>query len=355
MLLYLFKDWQAAFDKNKSIQGWYGVTDSRIEDTDVLDRRVSLERADEASVLESTEEVEIPDLSAPALPYEPEQNLAFSCPVDHAGTAVYVQGWARMHSEWPPVIFVHDLGENVELYDTAARFLGQQGFNTYSFDMRGHGRSTPLAGRMLDFKDLVNDLLQVVAWIRYKSQRRTPFLISQGVGALLLLHFQKAYPQYTQSCILLAPVFQDHAALPLFSRSLIHIMALLAPRGRLPRFLLPYFLPMSDDAQLRGSESALMISAGFAHELLGAIRSAPDYLQSIVGRNLIVNPIDDSFFNSSRLRDLIAAQNREAYLEVLELPGISAQALTHDADEVGRLLSVLIPWMQQNSTRTPAI
>ncbi|MFY7930248.1 MAG: hypothetical protein ACOVS5_15345, partial [Oligoflexus sp.] len=169
------------------------------------------------------------------------------------------------------------------------------------------------------------------------------------------LHFQKAYPQYTQSCILLAPVFQDHAALPLFSRSLIHIMALLAPRGRLPRFLLPYFLPMSDDAQLRGSESALMISAGFAHELLGAIRSAPDYLQSIVGRNLIVNPIDDSFFNSSRLRDLIAAQNREAYLEVLELPGISAQALTHDADEVGRLLSVLIPWMQQNSTRTPAI
>ncbi len=285
---------------------------------------------------------------------EPEHNMAFSCPVDHAGIVVYVQGWARVHSEWPPVIFVHDLGENVELYEPAAKFLLRRGFNTFSFDMRGHGRSSPLAGKMVSFDDLVSDLLQVIAWIRYKSQRRTPFLIGQGVGALLLLHFQKTYPQHAPHCILLAPVYQEHTALPAYSRALIHTMAVLAPQARLPRFLLPYFLPMSDDMNLRGSDGALMISAGFAQELLQAIRAAMPTIQELQGKNLIVCPLDDTFYNSRRLRELIAYHAKPGCLEIAEVPGISAQAITHDENELTAFLQVVIPWMQNHSKRMPA-
>lgn len=297
----------------------------------------------------------MPSLDAGNDLIEPEQNMAFSCPVDHSGTAVYVQGWARLHSEWPPVIFVHDLGENVELYENAAKVLLGQGFNTFSFDMRGHGRSTPLAGKMVSFDDLVSDLLQVVSWIRYKSQRRMPFLIGQGVGALILLHFQKTYPQYAQHCVLLAPVFQEQTALPLLSRMLIHIMAVLAPGARLPRFLLPYFLPLSDDANLRGSVRTVMISAGFAHELLQAIRGATAAMQAIRGKNLIVCPVDDTFYNSARLLEQVRAHPDAASFEVCELSGISAQAMTHDPAEVARLFQALIPWMQAQVHRTPAI
>ncbi|MBC7659570.1 MAG: hypothetical protein H7249_07665, partial [Chitinophagaceae bacterium] len=62
-----------------------------------------------------------------------EQHLSFSCPVDHSGAAVHVQGWAGIHSEFPPVILVHDLGENSDFYAPAARILADRGFQAYCY------------------------------------------------------------------------------------------------------------------------------------------------------------------------------------------------------------------------------
>ncbi len=278
-----------------------------------------------------------------------EHKLAFSCPVDHEGTAVYVQGWARAQSDYSPVIFVHDLAENVELYEPAAKLLNKSGINAFSFDMRGHGRTSPLAGKMLSFSDLIKDLLQVVAWIRYKSDRKKPILIGQGAGALLLLYFQRTYPQYAKACVILAPVFQEQSALPLLSRLLIQTMALLAPSARLPRFLLPYFLPMSDDVHLRGSNTTLMISARFAQEMLQAVNDADTVFPSIETLNLLVCPVDDSFYNTTRLEELIRRLGQANAFELLELTHISAQALTRDQDELEILMKVLIPWIQKHS------
>ncbi len=286
---------------------------------------------------------------------EPAQNLAFSCPVDHTGSSVYVQGWARPNSDQPPVIFVHDLGENVELYAAAAGILVRKGFNVFGFDLRGHGRSMPLTGDVLRFQDLVNDLLQVVAWIRHKSQRRMPFLIGQGVGALILMHFQRSYPQYAQRCMLLAPILQEQAVLPFFSRMLISSMAHLFPGARLPRFLLPYFLPVSDESKERGLDSALVITAKFAQELLQAIRTVSKVFKTLDNLNLIVCPIDDSLYSSSRLHKLIAQHPSPSQLEVCDVHGISSRALTSDPEELERLFQVLLPWMRLHSSLTPTL
>ncbi len=280
-----------------------------------------------------------------------EHKLAFSCPVDHQGTAVYVQGWARAQSDFAPVIFVHDLAENVEFYEPAARLLVEQGINAFSFDMRGHGRTTPLAGKMLSFSDLMKDLLQVVAWIRYKSDRRKPILIGQGAGALLLLYFQRAHPYYSEACVILAPVFQEQSALPFFSRVLIRTMALLAPNASLPRFVLPYFLPMSDDVPLRDSKARLLISARFAQELLEAVHDVDRLFPSIETLNLLVCPIEDTFYNTARLQDLIRKLGQASAFELLELPKISAQALTRDPSELELLMAELIPWIQKHSPK----
>ncbi|MCX6130773.1 MAG: alpha/beta fold hydrolase [Proteobacteria bacterium] len=286
---------------------------------------------------------------------DPVQILAFSCPVDHGGSSVFVQGWTRPQSEQPPVIFVHDLGENVELYTTAAELLVRQGFNVFSFDQRGHGRSSPLTNQVVRFQDLVNDLLQVVAWIRHKSQRRMPFLIGQGVGALVLMHFQKAYPQYSQRCILLAPTIQEQTVLPLFSRLLISGMAQFIPAARLPQFFLPYFLPLSDESRERGLEHKLLITARFAQELLQAIRKAAQVFSSLNQTNLVICPIDDPLYSSVRLQKLIDHHPCSSSLEIWNLGGISSQVLTRDGDGLEHLFEVLVPWMRDKSARASTL
>jgi pimeloyl-ACP methyl ester carboxylesterase len=277
---------------------------------------------------------------------EPAQNLAFSCPIDHEGSSVYVQGWARPHSDQPPVIFVHDLGENVELYAGAAGMLVKNGFNVFGFDLRGHGRSMALTGDVLRFQDLVNDLLQVVAWIRHKSNRKKPFLIGQGVGALILMHFQKTYPQYVQRCLLLAPILQEQTVLPFFSRLLVSGMAQLFPGARVPRFLLPYFLPLSDESKERGLDATLVITARFAQELLQAIRGVSEVFKTLDSNILFVCPSDDLFYNSALLHKLVSQNSNHAQLEIVEVKGISSHSLSSDPEELERLFEVLLPWMR---------
>ncbi|HYX37126.1 MAG TPA: alpha/beta fold hydrolase [Oligoflexus sp.] len=277
---------------------------------------------------------------------EPAQNLAFSCPIDHDGSSVYVQGWARPHNDQPPVIFVHDLGENVELYAGAAGLLVKNGFNVFGFDLRGHGRSMALTGDVLRFQDLVNDLLQVVAWIRHKSNRKKPFLIGQGVGSLILMHFQRTYPQYVQRCLLLSPILQEQTVLPFFSRLLVSGMAQLFPGTRVPRFLLPYFLPLSDESKERGLDAALVITARFAQELLQAIRTVEALFESLDSNILFICPIDDLIYNSALLHKLVGQNKNRDQLEVFEVKGISAHALSSDPEELERLFQVLLPWMR---------
>lgn len=272
-----------------------------------------------------------------------EQHLSFSCPVDHSGAAVHVQGWAGLHSEFPPVILVHDLGENSDFYAPAARILANQGFQVYCYDMRGHGRSSPLDNKSLGFVDLIQDLLQVVAWIRYKSGRRKPFLIAQGMGALVVLHFQKLYPQYCTRSILIAPTFEEQTALPFLSRVFLKTLAQVLPSATLPTTLLPYFLPMSDEASEKAS--SLLVNARFAYDLREAVRNAATTFLDVSSPNLIGCPIDDVVYNREHLRKLVAQHPFNDMLSYREIDGIGANALCGDIEEVHKALAVIIPWM----------
>ncbi len=282
-----------------------------------------------------------------------EQHLSFSCPVDHAGSAVHVQGWAGIHSEFPPVILVHDLGETSDFYAPAARILANHGFQAYCYDMRGHGRSSSIDNKSLGFNDLIQDLLQVVAWIRYKSGRRKPFLIAQGMGALVVLHFQRLYPQYCTRSILLAPTFEEQTALPFFSRLFLKTMAQVLPWATLPATLLPYFLPMSDEASLKAS--SLELNARFAYDLREAVRNAASTFLDVSSPNLIGSPVSDSLYNCEHLRKLVAQHPFNDMLSYREIEGIGANALCGELAETKKALSIIIPWMLEICPTTQLI
>lgn len=275
------------------------------------------------------------------------QNLVYSIPVDHEGTAVYVKGWAKANSPYPPLVIVHDLGENISLYRPAAKRLGEEGFSVFGFDLRGHGRSGRLLGHIPHFDSLVNDLLQVVAWIRFKSNRRIPLIVGQGLGALITVYFQKAYPKLVHGSVLVAPALDHKLRLSTFHRLLIRGLAEILPRSRLPRSLVPRFVSRApaDNAPDRSYHG---ITANFAKELMNAVMGVNENFQQFTTPTLIITPSAEQGFEFSNLFQMIANHPNPMLFQSERLPGLGLHPLTSDPGQLEAVLQVMVPWLKEH-------
>ncbi|MFW7382203.1 MAG: alpha/beta fold hydrolase [Oligoflexus sp.] len=282
------------------------------------------------------------------------QNLVYSIPVDHEGTAVFVKGWAKANSEYPPLVIVHDLGENIALYRTAARRLGEEGFSVFGFDLRGHGRSGRLLGHIPHFDSLVNDLLQVVAWIRFKSNRRVPLIVGQGLGALITVYFQKAYPQMVDGSVLVAPVLDHKLRLTLVHRLLVRGMAEVLPRSRLPRSLVPRFVTRAPAVEGMVEKTYHGITANFAKELINAVMRVGDHFKQFETPSLIIAPETEQGYDFENLFQMIAQHPHAAQFHPMPLAGIGLQPLTADEAQLETVMKVMLPWLKTHFAKENA-
>lgn len=171
------------------------------------------------------------------------KKVVYSCPVDHDGASVYVHGWlSDEKSTLPPIIGIHDIFQNFEIFETLASEMAAIGFHTYSFDLRGHGESGIKPGHMQKLDHLASDLLQVVAWIRHVHQGLKPVLFCQGVGCLIGLFFAKNFKHMIHSLVLAAPPISFTAPVHPFKRLAIKSFAEVFPTFYLPFYFSPAFI-----------------------------------------------------------------------------------------------------------------
>jgi alpha-beta hydrolase superfamily lysophospholipase len=284
---------------------------------------------------------------------EKVQIMVLSCPVDHQGNSVHVKGWVKTDSDKPPVVLIHDFGEHVGNYRPAARQLLAAGFSVYGFDLRGHGLSGPNLGHIPTFAALVNDLLQVVAWIRYKSNRRVPFLIGQGIGALMAVYFQRAYPSMTQGAVLAAPYLRVNAYTSPLKRVVIKALAETLPKMRLldmltPAFLSHYTAVYAGSHETRSPTYFHGVTANFANEILQAIYQAPHEFLQMVNPALILCPELDSICDYSRLRDLVSQHSRPELFEIRSIPNSGHHLFTEEEHGLNLAMSHIIPWLNRD-------
>jgi pimeloyl-ACP methyl ester carboxylesterase len=200
------------------------------------------------------------------------QTVVYSCPVDHAGMALYVKGWLVENSEYPPVILIHDLGEHIGSYRAFASALNDLGVSVYAYDLRGHGRSGRILSQIQRTGDLVNDLLQVVAWIRHKEGGQAPILLGHGFGAQLVLRFRQSFPKMFEAAILAAPAFELKCRKSRFNKIVTRLLYEISPAiflsSKWVSWLRSNALAASKD---RGASSTalenLRLSASFLNEL----------------------------------------------------------------------------------------
>jgi alpha-beta hydrolase superfamily lysophospholipase len=283
------------------------------------------------------------------------RKLVASLPVDHIGTSVYVKGWCVPDSTRRAIVLVHDLGEHTELYrDTAYAFV-RAGHSCYCFDLRGHGRSGRRLGHAPSYNVLIHDLLQVAAWVRHLEGGRSPVLVGQGIGALLVIDFTKEHGNFCQAAVLSAPCLELAAEVGFFTRTLIKILGEAWPTLRIPAALSPRFArelkhEREEEAKAHHSLATFpQLSAVFTDELLGAIRRAEARFIEYHGQVLILCPERDAICTYGKIRKAAAIHDQDN-LEIVDLPGAGHNVFT-DPEARGRAFDTILPWLDRLERR----
>lgn len=281
------------------------------------------------------------------------QTVVYSIPVDHLDTSIYLKGWLVKNSHKPPIIFVHDLGENIGFYRKAAHYLCKYGYCVYGYDLRGHGRSGQMLGHIPKFEVLLKDLLQVVAWVKFKSGRKTPYVIGQGIGSLITVYFQKVFPSFLKGSVLVSPIIISESYPGFSLRLFIKLLAEILPTIHLPRFLTPKFLTQriqvkkSQTATKASILSSYRITVNFAKEMIVALTGAQSAFYASKKQSLILYPIKSEFSNYEEFNKLLLHHPRTSLIRSYPLEESPHNVLSGNDKLLFDNLDIVASWLEE--------
>jgi alpha-beta hydrolase superfamily lysophospholipase len=285
------------------------------------------------------------------------QKIVSSLPVDHSGTSVYVKGWRHASCVGYPILIVHDLGEQTEMYRHTCEEIVARGHNVYMFDLRGHGRSGKRLGHAPSYDILIKDLLQVAAWVRHKEDGKTPIIIGHGIGALITMDFTKTYPNLCRAMVLSAPVLELVHETTGMTRFFIKVMADVAPMLRIPVPLCPQFTRdlMNIQHQIDEEDTASVVyfprlTAVFANELLNAIKRAEMSFITYQGACLILCPTKDDVCTYGAVKKAVAVHTADN-ISVIDFPDMG-HALITDEHSRSEVVDRIVRWVDDITLTT---
>lgn len=284
------------------------------------------------------------------------QTVAFTLPVDHRGTLVYVKGWINPSSTAPALVVHHDVSENLSVYRVFAKRLAARGISVYCFDARGHGRSGGRLGHAQHFQDFVNDTLQVMAWVKHRSQGLSPFLVGHGFGALVALYFQLKYPKMASGYVLSSPLIALKYQPQRWRRVVIRGLSDVIPTLKLPFTLSPHL-----NVDLRFGENTTVfkvqpfqqqhLSARFANETLDAIDHASARLLRFRAPTLVLLPETDDIADHQLFKDVLYRHKRRGLFQVEQLPNCGHHIFTEHRQALNRAIAHVQTWLNHRLTK----
>jgi alpha-beta hydrolase superfamily lysophospholipase len=115
---------------------------------------------------------------------------------------LHVHRWNKNKKPKGTICIIHGLGEHQGRYAHVAKFYIENGFQVYSYDQRGHGRSEGKRGHSPGLNHNLDDLERVIKTIPHHHL----FLYGHSFGGNVLANFLlRKQPKYLKGAILSAP------------------------------------------------------------------------------------------------------------------------------------------------------
>jgi lysophospholipase len=191
------------------------------------------------------------------------------------------------------VILQHGYCDHSGRYKECLRQLALEGFAVHTFDMRGHGQSDGRRGHCDSFLQYEDDLALFLERIRPRLDGKKLFLLGQGLGGLVIVHYGLARPSGVAGMALTSPTI----------RLAIHPSTVKQLGAQVMARLVPW-LPFRNDVELP------MLSHDA--DWLQATERDPLYLRVVTAR---------WFFESSAAQDEVARRASEFVFPSLLLAG----------------------------------
>lgn len=265
--------------------------------------------------------------------------------VNHRGEKISVYVWKPTTESKPhPWIVIHDMAEDMNAWQYTIKILVEDGYTVYGFDLRGHGLSKDLS-LSVPFKQYWTEIMQIIAWARERHRGKTPFIIAQGLGALLALSLNRYNHRFCFALVLASPMFVLSDDLSPFQIIAIKFFSRFLPETLLPLGLCPRF---TRNRKIKAGEDVIKIqprvTAVVALELLGAITRTHKLLQRSFNPVLFLCPEASPVHRYELIQKLTAKNQEEQKITFISLRTKYHSIVSDRAEVLDTIRSYVLPW-----------
>jgi lysophospholipase len=181
----------------------------------------------------------------------------------------------------PPVpaqcglVMVHGFSAHCGLYQHVGATLAVQGIAVTAFDCRGNGRSGGRRGHIGDFAEYLDDLAEVVAWVRRQDPELSWALTGHSLGGAIALSYvlDNARQEKPQALVLVAPWLKLRMKVPAPKRYAANVVARVLPTLSMPNGLLAENISRNPDARAGFLQDPLIHHTASAGWFMATLRA----------------------------------------------------------------------------------
>jgi alpha-beta hydrolase superfamily lysophospholipase len=128
------------------------------------------------------------------------------------GVKLVVHRWApaRTRADRPVVVFLHGIGMHGEPYASIAAGFTSKDVTLVVPDLRGHGRSGGVRGKLAESAVLRGDLGEIIGLVHKRHPDAAVYLAGESMGGLIAADYALRGERRLAGLILLAPAFKVH-------------------------------------------------------------------------------------------------------------------------------------------------
>ncbi len=167
-----------------------------------------------------------------------------------AAETLYLQHWQPAQKAKAAVLITHGVAEHSDCYNLTALALNEQGFDVWSWDLPGHGKSYGQRGYVSSFNEFIERLNQVVTAIHERLPAGQPLvLLGHSLGGLVTMKYALDHKEAPVSAyVLSSPAFGVKIQVPFLKDQAAKLLLHVAPKLTIPHQII--FEDLSHDSEL---------------------------------------------------------------------------------------------------------